>query len=323
MRAAARGLQNEMRSEIGSGVRESVVGIGRMLPVSSSLRQNPQNARDHWYCGGEKACLQIRRLVSGLPSDLRAARAFGVFQVVIDDSGRGQERDPAFVLAGYIARVRNWKEFADRWQAILAEPPALGNLKGYEAYWLCNQFKGWTPIDRDKKLSKLISLIHKYAPLSVTLAVNGRAFDAILRATKGSLRNIYPLAVAAITTKVLSYRADQRTFEKLGFIFDQGMLHGKVFEQAFEEMMTSLPKPATRLIGKRPHMEDDLEFLPLQAADLLASYVRFKLAADARGEDFDCAVWKALCDCAQNLDAFLTTDALLDLRRRIEQDLPG
>jgi len=229
-------------------------------------------------------------------------RALGLLQIVIDESGRGQERDPAFVLAGYIARVRNWEVFADRWQAILAEPPSLKYLKGYEAYRLRDQFKGWTEVDRDKKVAKLISVIHKYAPLSVTLAVNGRAFDAILRPTKGSLRNDYPLAVAAITTKVLSYRADQRTFEKLDFVFDEGMLRAKDFERAFDEMMTSLPKKATNLIGKRPHMEDDLEFLPLQAADLLASYVRFKLAAESRGESFDCVVWEALCNSAQNLN---------------------
>lgn len=89
-----------------------------------------------------------------------------MLQVVID-SGRGQERDPAFVLAGYISRVRNWCEFADRWQATLAEKPSLQYLKGYEAYWLCDQFRDWTPIDRDKKVLKLISLIHKYTPLSV------------------------------------------------------------------------------------------------------------------------------------------------------------
>lgn len=143
--------------------------------------------------------------------------------------------------------------------------------------------------------------------------------NAILRASKGSLRNVYPLAIAAITTKVLSYRADQRTFEKLDFVFAEGILsRQKDFDRAFEEMMTSLPMNATKLIGKRPHMEDDLEFLPLQASDLLASYVRFKLAAESRGERFDNVIWEALCNVGQNLDAFLTTDALRDLRRRIE-----
>lgn len=156
----------------------------------------------------------------------------------------------------------------------------------------------------------------------MTLAVNGRAFDAILKASKGSLRNVYPLAIAAITSKVLAHRTHERTFEKLDFVFDQGILsRQKDFDHAFEDMMISLPKRVTSLIGKRPHMEDDLEFLPLQASDLLASYLRFKLSVEARGEKFDCAIWKALCKVGVNLDAFLTTNALIDLRRRIEEKL--
>jgi len=142
-------------------------------------------------------------------------------------------------------------------------------LKGYEAYARRGQFKGWAEEERDEKLFDLIELIYQYAPLSVTFAVSGRAFDSLLRATKGSLRHLYPFAVASITTKVLSFRTDQRTHEKLDFVFDQGMLPGKVFERAFKEMMLSLPKRATDLISKRPHMEDDRNFLPLQALTCL------------------------------------------------------
>jgi hypothetical protein len=266
--------------------------------------------------------MQIRRLVSGLPSNIRDGKAFALLQIVIDDSGRGQERGPAFVLAGYIARVLNWDAFADAWQTVLAEKPAIDYLKGSEAFRLAGQFRGWSEAKRDAKVIRLISLIRKYSPLSVTLAVNGKAFDAILRASKGSLKNVYPLAIAAITTKVLSYRADQPTIEKLDFVFDQGMLSREAdFEQAFKEMMTSLPARATNLIGKRPHMEDDLEFLPLQAADLLAAYVRQKLAAEARGEIFQNVVWEALADGPMNLDASLSTHALSDLRQRIEANL--
>ena len=68
-------------------------------------------------------------------------------------------------------------------------------------------------------------------------------------------------------------------------------------------------------------MEDDRGFLPLQAADLLASYVRFKLAAEARGEVFDCAIWNMLATDRQNLNASLTPEALMDLRHRIEADI--
>jgi len=97
------------------------------------------------------------------------------------------------------------------------------------------------------------------------------------------------------------------------------MLPGKVFERAFKEMMLSLPKRATDLISKRPHMEDDRNFLPLQAADLLGSYVRHKLKIEADGNDFKSAVWEALSSSGSNLDASLTTRALLDLRSRFEK----
>jgi len=161
-----------------------------------------------------------------------------VLQVVIDDSGRGQEREPAFVLAGYIARVQNWTAFAHEWQIALTENPRIEYLKGSQAFNLVGQFRDWRESERDRKLIALVSLIRRFASLSVTLAVNGKAFDAILRATKGSLR-----------------------------------------------------------------------------------YVRQKLATESRGEVFKNVVWEALCDGPKNLDASLSTEALIDLRHRIEEKL--
>jgi hypothetical protein len=67
-----------------------------------------------------------------------------------------------------------------------AAKPPIDYLTGYEAYSRRGQFKGWTEEERDQKLFKLIKLIHQCAPLSVTLAINGRAFDSLLRATEGS-----------------------------------------------------------------------------------------------------------------------------------------
>jgi len=197
-----------------------------------------------------------------------------VLQVFIDESGRGQEEDPAFVLAGYFARVRSWEAFADKWQEVLSETPSIDYLKAKEAYSLSKQFKGWSREQRDARLSKLASLIRKFVAGSVTLAVSGIEFNRILRASKGALKNVYPLAVAAMITEVLRAALTSRTRERLEFIFDEGMLNAKLFEVAFDDMMTALPRKATDLIGKRPRMENDKLFVPLQAADLLAWHVR-------------------------------------------------
>lgn len=245
-----------------------------------------------------------------------------MLQIVIDDSGRGQERRPAFVLAGHIAPVRNWEAFADRWQNALREKPAIGYLKGSEAFRRQGEFRGWSEEKRDKKVLRLISLIHQFSPFSIRLAINGSEFEAILRATKGSLRTIYPIALAAISTRVLSYQAHQRTFEKLDFVFDEGILSRAVdFEKAFEEMCTALPIRVIGLLGKRPHMENDLKFVPLQAADLVASYLRYKLAFEARGEVFQNVIWTAFTKGRKNLDASLTQENLFGLRKRLEREI--
>jgi uncharacterized protein DUF3800 len=216
----------------------------------------------------------IQRLGSGVPTSKKKAWCFVVLQVFIDESGRGQEEEPAFILAGYFARVRSWEAFADKWQEVLSEAPSIKYLKASEAYSLSRQFKGWSREQRDARLLKFASLIRKSVAGSVTLAVNGIEFNRILKASKGALKNVYPLAVAATVAVVLRSALTSRTRERLEFIFDEGMLNAKLFEVAFDDMMISLPRKATDLIGRRPRMENDKLFVPLQAADLLAWHVR-------------------------------------------------
>jgi Protein of unknown function (DUF3800) len=228
-------------------------------------------------------CVWVRSLVSGLPHEARKRRLLLVLQVFIDDSGRGQEHKTALVLAGFIAPVRIWESFSDEWAKALSAPPKIDCFKAYEAYGFRKQFKGWKEDARDKKLLKLVAVIRKHYWSAVKLTVNGTEFDQILQdPSDPSLKNAYALAVAAITTRVLSIAFRSRTRRKLDFIFDEGMLHAKVFEQAFEEMMRSaIPKAALDLFARKPHMENDLTFLPLQAADFLARHMReeYEIAA--------------------------------------------
>ena len=185
------------------------------------LTVRPNSLENHASHGDAHACLQIRRLVSGMPSDERERRTFVVFQIAIDDSGRGQESDPAFVLAGYAARVQNWEAFSDRWQEVLHKRPRLEYLKAKEAYSLQDQFKGWTPPQRDKRLLELIALIHQFSPSGVKLVISGKEFKRILATEKGSFKNVHWLAVASITVAILADRFKQRTREKIEFIFEK------------------------------------------------------------------------------------------------------
>jgi hypothetical protein len=72
-----------------------------------------------------------------------------VLQVCIDDSRRGQE--PVFVLAGYVARARNWKAFSHGWQDLLRKY-GLKYLKTQEGM---GSFSGWSPSGERKALVRV------------------------------------------------------------------------------------------------------------------------------------------------------------------------
>jgi hypothetical protein len=240
-----------------------------------------------------------------------------VFQIAIDESGRGQESDPAFVLAGYAARVQNWEAFSDRWQEILHKRPHLEYLKAKEAYSLQGQFRGWTPLQRDERVLELIALIRQFSPSAVKLVISGKEFEQILGTKKGAFKNVYWLAVASLTVAVLADRFKQHTREKIEFIFDEGTMKARFFEKSYRAMIASLPKNATELLARKSRMENDRKFLPLQAADLLAWNVRNSLqdaASDAS------PTWMALKTMHIG-DASIDRDVMIRLRRGILAEL--
>src|SRR5216683_7074923 len=85
--------------------------------------------------------MQVRALVSGLPRVEREGRVFVAVQVVIDDSNKGQENKPPFILAGFLATVANWEKFADAWQEELDREPNITLLKSSEALNLKKNFR--------------------------------------------------------------------------------------------------------------------------------------------------------------------------------------
>ena len=287
--------------------------------IGSSSRREISAANDrHRNHGDEFACIWVRSLVSGMPKPMRLMRQLIVLQIFIDDSGRGQEDAPAFVLAGYIARVQNWANFADRWQRFLTEEPAIEYLKGYDAYHCAGEFAGFSQKERDAKVLKGVRLLNQFTRARIVLRITKRDFDRMLQ-HEGVLKKIYAPVVAFLTLGTLAHLKTQKTLEKVDFVFDRGMLHSKVFEAAFDKEYGALPKAAYDLLARRPHMEDDKEFLPLQGADLLASYFRYSIL---NGEHFGSPIWKAL-EQKEVLDLSLNKQRLLELSRTLWNDKVG
>ena len=164
-----------------------------MLTVTS-LKGNINQG--HGDCGDDKACLFVRRLVSGLPSPKRKERQFLVLQIWFDDSGKDGIA-PVFVLAGYLAPVKEWCDFADAWDRQLKRGPTpLEYLKGYEVFRFNKQFAGWTESDRNARLEEFLPLITKYSGKALAIVIPHGLFSKILQRQFEPFKNPYLYAYA-------------------------------------------------------------------------------------------------------------------------------
>jgi hypothetical protein len=278
-----------------------------------------EQSLNHDECGDDKACLWIRRLLSGLPSDQRARRYLIVLQAWIDDSGRGKESDsPVFVLAGYAGPVQSFYSFSDDWQAIMRQAPALPYLKGKEANALVGHFKGWTAEQRDAKLENLIAVIRKHDLIAVSVAINFRDFNRILAEPKGVLKNPYGVAFAYMVGWLMHSANVKPEREEIELIFDQGTLaREKEIEDAYKGMKGAIPKEAMDLLVGRPRFEDDKRHLPLQAADLFAWNVRRDLVEQLKtGKTWESRTWTALRTGIRGKPMYLGEKDLHDFKTR-------
>lgn len=196
-----------------------------------------------------------------------------MLQVWLDESGRGQQ--PVFVLAGYLNSAGCWNEFGGEWKQLLQRPPALSRLKGKEAFGLRGEFKGWSQSDRDRRLLKLAKLIGRYSPKGIAFVIQSQDFNQVVKTAPSSpFQNpdfmAYFLSLATILPMVQCRFPSQ----KLEIIFDSGLVRPRQAAEAYEQLLAKAPGLAALLASREPRFEDDEQFPPLQAADLLAYCVR-------------------------------------------------
>ncbi len=227
-----------------------------------------------------------------------------MLQAWIDDSGRGQE--PVFVLAGYIGRTRNWIGFSHDWSELLRKH-RLRYLKGNEAGRLA-----------DKTILQFVSLIRRYALSGVRVVIPHRDFhdvlknDTIAKSGRWYFKQPYYLAFDCVFGSVLGYVRRRPHFEKTEFIFDYDVVDRRSLKLAYSHLLKSLGTDASLIEGE-PTFRDDKCFVPLQAADLLAWYVRRYHSERAEGRAFESPVWSALCEL-EEIQLELNREQLAALR---------
>jgi hypothetical protein len=231
----------------------------------------------------------------GLPDGKRQRRLILALapQWFIDDSG-SEPQQPIFVLAGFLASVESWSAFSNEWAAALAAPPKLDYFKMSEANSLDGQFsrnRGWHETLRDNRVVTLTRIIRKWAKLRVSASIRHDVFAKYLSSVPAIERNLatdnpYIMLFFQLISVAVLFADKFGVREPCDFIFDRQVgfseeipLHWPNYELAYK---SSLRPDLVKLLGSPPIFRDDIQFLPLQAADLYAWQLRNHYEANQR-----------------------------------------
>ena len=186
-----------------------------------------------------------------------------VMQAYFDDSVADDE---VLVFAGYLAPYTQWEKLSLDWQELLDMQPSfhMAEIGGSNdaTRW---ERASWHYRVIERHVTAFVACAVEIAPLRQVLAE--------LDLTHKLLDNPYVLGIRAITDFTTQHQHELGIREPVEFIFDERK-EKKYVRAGWEVYEKTIPDDLrVRLVGE-PRFERDTEFLPLQAADLLAWHVR-------------------------------------------------
>lgn len=178
-------------------------------------------------------------------------------------------------------------DLADAWSELLKKKPRLDYVKGYEAFRLSGQFTGWNEQERDKRLLEFVDVIDKHSGKGIAFAIDHKPFTLIKKLKddtghyfKDPNNLAYVMALSSLLQALPLFRETVADI-----VFDYDLISRREATAAYKKIFDEWPREITkRLLRKEPHWEDDKNFLPLQAADLLAYCVRANRDPGERGD---------------------------------------
>lgn len=197
-----------------------------------------------------------------------------MLQAFVDDS-ISQTGERRLFLAAYVATAESWALFSDAWDEVLSADPKIEYFKMAEAHARRGQFERFSEKQRNRKVFALAEVIQKFRPWAFHSSISTVDFDRLVRPhSPYPMQTPYFEVFFAIVIGVAQVHKSLGVDLPCDFIFDQhDGLPGKVLP-AFEAMLATAPGELREIVGGTPIFRDDKDFLPLQAADLLAWHVR-------------------------------------------------
>lgn len=191
-----------------------------------------------------------------------------MLEAYFDDSASDSRPDKRIVLAGYMQSAEAWGALAQDWKDELARSPALTSLH------MTTCFQGWSEQAREAKLDKFVAILEKYKPLSIECSISRAAYtDTMRNRAPYDLRHVYFSCFVGVMYGVARTVAEEGLSGPVELIFDEQGDAGT--GAALWYLPLKHKDPLLRyVLGGPPRFASDDEVVPLQAADMLAWYVR-------------------------------------------------
>jgi hypothetical protein len=205
----------------------------------------------------------------------------------------------SYVLGGYVADVEIWAKFAKDWEILL--PLTLrGKASGKR------RFKMKEMARRLEQVPAFYAVIEKYDLIRLScqfdLTELERAKQRIkvenLRIDWGYVDNPYSFAFRCLMDMFHSNRQLMDALfpagEKIDFIYDKRG-ENKAIAAMWDSYIKKRPDEVREYYGAQPRFEDDEEFMPIQAADFWAWWVRkwYQAGTPEKIQTEDFGGWKA------------------------------
>ena len=225
--------------------------------------------------------------LAGLPERKRRKRPIVIFQAYVDDSGTKGD-GPVMVIAAIVGAAEVWAEVSDAWDKELRSSATgrLAYFKEDEAHHLSGQFRHWRPEARDVKVKRFSNIVDRPDLFVVWYALDldshraaskfaGKPFkDAKRHGGNQPYLLLMPTVIMAVATAT---RQRNPAHKRVELFLDEHNVFKADILNGYPDMLRALETidPAVReRMPSQPWFRDDSEFLPLQAADLIAGSVR-------------------------------------------------
>lgn len=198
-------------------------------------------------------------------------------QAVIDDSS---EPDGVYVLAGYIASAEAWAEFSREWEELLPFAPL--SRSGARRFKMAQMAASE---DRMAHIPAFYRVIERHVLASVSAKINvadlrrvqARIFLPDTVIDWGVYANPYFVTFRCLMDMFHIHRLKMTELitadQKIDFYFDNQSDKRAIVEM-WDTYIKERPEEVQKFYGAAPSFKDDEEFLPLQAADFWAWWVR-------------------------------------------------